>query len=88
MDYQQLMFAIEVRKLALQMQQDELRQVQSEYAHVNVGALNEAVQNWYRDVPFTVFVKRAYSEIASVLDAIHEQQNQDSSDLLNKRLGL
>lgn len=88
MDYQELMFAVEVNKRAEELRQAARTAVERATASEHVDRRVTAMATWDAKYPKADFVKHAYREITEALKIINEQQAADSSARLDESLGL
>jgi hypothetical protein len=85
MDSQELMFAVEVRRIALEIQAEEFARAKREAA----GKLeNVNTILWHIENPMVAFAPRAYKQVSDVLKAIKAEQAAEQNTALNESLGL
>jgi hypothetical protein len=70
MDYSEMLFAAEVRKLAGALRQDKRKEVQREYSNAEEADQRDALDAWDNEYPLSAFVPRAYAEIAEVVKQV------------------
>jgi hypothetical protein len=77
MDYEKLLFAAEVRKLAVELQQAERSKVEHEYAKAEAADRQDALDAWGNEFPLSTFVTRANSQIVAVLEQLEAEEEQE-----------
>jgi hypothetical protein len=72
MDYQHLLFASEVRKLAAERRQKEREKIEVEYGRAQEADRQDMLDAWDNEFPLTSYVSSAYAEIAEVAKQVEE----------------